>query len=74
MAAQWLRSATACLLGLWIRIPLGHGCLSLVIVVCCQAEVSAMADPSSREVLPSVVCDGATSVPRRPGPTRAVEP
>jgi hypothetical protein len=25
----------------WVRIPRGHGCLSLVILVCCQAEVSA---------------------------------
>ena len=31
----------------------GHGCLSLVSVVCCQVEVSA--SDSSRGVLPSVV-------------------
>ena len=29
------------LLNLWIRIPSGHGCLSLLGVVCCQVEVSA---------------------------------
>jgi len=26
---------------LWVRIPPGHGCLSVVSVVCCQVEVSA---------------------------------
>jgi hypothetical protein len=31
----------------------GHGCLSIVSVVCCQVEV---AGHSSRGVLPSVVC------------------
>jgi hypothetical protein len=35
------RSAAALLWGLWFRIPPGHGCLSLVIVVCCQTEVCA---------------------------------
>jgi len=29
------------LLGQRVRIPPGHGCLSLVSVVCCQVEVSA---------------------------------
>ena len=28
-------------LGIAVRIPLGHECLSLVNVVCCQIEVSA---------------------------------
>ena len=28
-------SAAACLLGLRVRIPQGHGCVSLVSVVCC---------------------------------------
>jgi hypothetical protein len=36
-----VRSSAARLLGLWVRIPPGHGCLSLVSVVCCQVEVSA---------------------------------
>ena len=35
------RSATARLLRSWVRIPRGHGCLSVVSVVCCQVEVSA---------------------------------
>jgi hypothetical protein len=35
------RSAAVRLLGLWVRIPPGHGCLSLVNVVCCQVQVSA---------------------------------
>jgi hypothetical protein len=34
-------SAADRLLRLWVRIPLGHGCLSVVSVVCCQVEVSA---------------------------------
>ena len=45
--SQWPRglrrgSAAARLLRLWVRIPPGgHGCLSVVSVVCCQVEVSA---------------------------------
>ena len=35
------RSAAARSLGLWIRIPPGHGCFSVVSVVCCEVEVSA---------------------------------
>jgi hypothetical protein len=43
---QWPRSlrrgcAAARLLGLWFRIPPGHGCLSIVNVVYCQIELSA---------------------------------
>ena len=34
-------SAAAGLLGLRVRIPLGHGCLSLVSVVCYQVQFSA---------------------------------
>ena len=34
-------SAAARLLGLRVRIPPGHGCLSLVSVMCCQVDVSA---------------------------------
>jgi hypothetical protein len=37
----WRGSAAARLLGLWVRSHRGHGCLSLVSVVCCQVEVSA---------------------------------
>jgi hypothetical protein len=44
--SQWprgvrCRSAATRLLGSWVRIPPGYGCLSLVSVVCCQVEVSA---------------------------------
>ena len=35
-----LGSAAACLLGLQVRIPPGHGYLSVVTAVCCQVEVS----------------------------------
>ena len=35
------RSAAARLLRLWVQIPPGHGCLSVVSVVCCEVEVSA---------------------------------
>ena len=35
------RSAAACPLRSWVRIPLRHGCLSVVNVVCCQVEISA---------------------------------
>jgi hypothetical protein len=45
--SQWPRglrrgSAATQLLGLRVRIPPGHGCLSLVNVVCCQVDVSAL--------------------------------
>ena len=44
--SQWPRglrrgSLAVRLLGLWVRIPPGRGCLSLVSVVCCQVEISA---------------------------------
>jgi hypothetical protein len=44
--SQWpsgLRRGSAAdrLLGLRVRIPPGHGCVSVVSVVCCQIEVSA---------------------------------
>jgi len=35
------RSKAARLLRSWVRIPRGHGYLSVVSVVCCQVEVSA---------------------------------
>ena len=40
-ARSWRRSAAARMLGLRVRIPAGAWCLSPVIVVCCQIEVSA---------------------------------
>ena len=44
--SQWPRglrrgSAAARLLRWWVRIPPGHGSLSVVSVVCCLVEVSA---------------------------------
>ena len=44
--SQWPRglrrkSEAARLLRSWVRIPPGHGCLSVVSVVCCQVVVSA---------------------------------
>jgi hypothetical protein len=44
--SQWSRGLrrrflAALMLRLWVRIPLGHGWVSVVIVVCRQVEVSA---------------------------------
>ena len=73
--------AAARLLGLWVRIPQGHGwmdgCLSLVSVMCCQVEVSIMGrslvqrSPTERGVSE---CDLETSSKGRPRSTRAVKP
>jgi hypothetical protein len=56
---------------------LGHGCLSVVSVVCCQVEVSRRADPSSRGVLPTVVRLKSVIVKprkmRRPRPPRGCQ-
>jgi len=38
---QHSRPAAAHLLRSWVRIPPGHGYLSVVSVVCCQVDVSA---------------------------------
>jgi hypothetical protein len=43
-------SSAARLLELRDRNPPGHGCLSVVSVVCCQVEIFWRADPSSRGV------------------------
>jgi hypothetical protein len=57
------RSAAARLLRLWARIPPGHGCLSVVSVLCMlsgRGFCDKLIDHSSRGVLPSVVrleCD-----------------
>ena len=76
--SQWPRglrrgSAAARLLGLWIRIPPGHGCLSLVIVVCCQVEVCAtgwsLVRRSPTECGVSE-CDCKASIIRKPWPPR----
>jgi hypothetical protein len=57
----------------------GHGCLSLVSVVCCQVEVSAtswlLVQRSPTDCGVSKKCDHETSTKRGgPGPYRAVEP
>jgi len=83
---QWYRSqrqrvlrrgiAAVLLLGWWVRIPPGHGCLSLVSVVWCQVEVSAsglsLAQRSPTECGVSE-CDHESSI-MRPWPTRADVP
>jgi hypothetical protein len=43
-------SAAARLLGLWVRIPLGHGCLSLATVVCCQGGLCVGLIPRPEEL------------------------
>jgi hypothetical protein len=74
---QWPRglrrgSAAARLLGLWVRIPPGHGCLSLVSVVCCQVEVCAtgwsLVQRGPTECGVSE-CDREASIMRKPWPT-----
>jgi hypothetical protein len=54
----------------------GHGCLSLVIVVCCQVEVSAtgwsLVNRSPTDCSVSK-CDREASITRRPWPTRVCE-
>jgi hypothetical protein len=66
-------SAAVRLLELWVRISPGHGCLSLVSVVCCQVEVSAsgcsLVQRSPTECGVSE-CDREASIMRRPWPTR----
>jgi hypothetical protein len=70
-----LRSAAARLLGLWVRIPPGHGCLSLVSVVCCQAATGwslIQRSPTECDVSKSVIVKPRKM--RRPKLPRAVEP
>jgi hypothetical protein len=60
VSSQWPRglrrgSAAARLLGMLVRIPPAHGCLSFVSVGFCRVVV-VRADHSSREVLPNEVC------------------
>ena len=75
--SQWPRGlrrgfAAARFLGLWVRIPSGHESLSLVSVVCCQVEVSALGwsrvQRSPTECGVSE-CDHEASEMRRPWPT-----
>ena len=55
----------------------GHGCLSLVSVVCCQVAASATG-PSLFQRSPTECglpeCNLETSTMKRPGHTRAVDP
>jgi hypothetical protein len=77
IVSRWPRgvrrgSAAARLLRLSVQIPPGHGCLSLVSVVCCQEEVSA-----TGRLLQSVVCLSVIVKPRRwggSGPLATVAP
>jgi len=69
--SQWLHglmrgSVAARLLGLRVRIPLWlRICLSIVIAVCCQVEVSVRrADHSFRGVPPTVGCLSEIVKPR----------
>ena len=67
------RSAAAHLLGLRVRIPVGHGWLYLVRVVCCTIEVSASGwSPVQRSPTECGVsaCDQETSTMRSPWLTR----
>ena len=47
----------------------GHGCVSLVRVVCCQVESLRRADFSSRGIVATVLCHLETSRMRQPWPT-----
>jgi hypothetical protein len=62
--ACWDRGFESCL---------GHGCLSLASVVCCQVEVSGMGlSLVQRSPTECGVCDRESSIMRRPWRTRAV--
>jgi hypothetical protein len=65
-------SAAACLLGLWVRIPLAAWTPALVSVVCCQVEVTAsglsLVRRSPVECGVSE-CDCEASMTRKPRPT-----
>jgi len=79
---QWPRglrrgSAVARLLGLWVRNPSGHVCLSVAFGVCCQVQVCAsgwsQVHRSPTECGVSE-CDRESSKMRRPWPIMAVAP
>jgi len=69
------RSVATRMLGLRVRIPPGHGCLSLSSIVCCQVEVSAtgrslvQGSPTKCGVSE---CDFETSTSRMSRPPRTV--
>jgi len=56
---------------LWVRIPPGHGCLSVVSVLCCQVEVSAtsLSLVQRKSDCAAPMCNLETSWMRRPWPT-----
>ena len=60
------------LLGLRVRIPLGHGCLTVVSVVCCQVEIS-VTSRSLVQMSPTECgvseCDREASIMSRSWPT-----
>jgi hypothetical protein len=60
------------MLGLRVRIPRWHRCLSGVSVVCCQVEVSALGRSLVQRSLNACgvsECDCKTSIMKRPCPT-----
>ena len=66
------RSSVVRLLGLWARIPPGHGYMSIVYVVCCQSSLHLADDPSTG-VPPNMACLNVVVEPRQvrtPWPTR----
>lgn len=71
------RSATTRMLGLRVRFPLGHGCLSVLSIVYCQIEVSetgrsfVQGNPAKCGV---PECDLETSTSGMPRPPWAFEP
>ena len=61
--------------GLWVHIPSGNECLSLVNVVCFQLEVSVLSQSlvrRSRTECAVFECNSKTSTVRRSRPTRAM--
>jgi hypothetical protein len=78
-------SVAARLLRLWVRILEGHGCLSIVSVVCCQVKISVTSWSVVQRSLTDFgaslcvcvcvcVCDLETSSMRRPSPRWAAAP
>jgi hypothetical protein len=65
--SRWTRGYKAWICGRSLAVIAGSNpaeemdACPFVNAVCCQVKVSATADPSSRVVLPSVVCLGVTS-------------
>jgi hypothetical protein len=77
--SQWPRGlrhgcAAVRLLGLRVRIPPGHGCLSVLSAVCFQVEISATGrslDQRNPTACGVSECDCEASIMRRPWPTRS---